>query len=196
MSILPPWVTSSSLSTNSIWPLTKDPRPAQRFDTLPRRIAIRGQRSIVSGRVDRRPRAGDGPSPTVTDLDLQRAGESELSGSEFDPDLAEDAAQAFFNEVIGGAVQIFESRQTGVIAFARLGLWDARNVDWRKLGEWLTAATGHRVVCVADCDWQFDDRCDEAATFVSFDVPGLDPDYRADYRNLVPNFASTPSPEL
>jgi hypothetical protein len=118
-----------------------------------------------------------------------------LSESEFDPDVAEDAAQAFFREAIGGAVQMFESRQPGIIAFERLGLSDAPNIDWRKLAERLTAAIGHRVVCVADCDWQFDDRCDEAATFVSFDVPGLDPDYRADYRNLVPNFASASSPE-
>ena len=62
---------------------------------------------------------------------------------------------------------------------------DVDKMDWQTTAEELAHRTGLGVVCVADCDWGFDDSHDEEATLIAFDVPDLPQDYRDDHRNLI-----------
>lgn len=109
------------------------------------------------------------------------------------PGFDRDGVEAAVHEAImyateGEAADILPSRTEGVVAFSRLS-GDA-GVDWDALAAALREATGLDVACVADCDWSLDDREDERATLVAFDVPGLDPSYGNDVRNRL----SSPSP--
>lgn len=106
-----------------------------------------------------------------------------------------DAVEAQVQEAImyateGEATDILPSRADGVVAFSRLS-GDA-GMDWDALATVLRESTGIDVVCVADCDWSFDDREDERATLIAFDVPELDPSYGNDPRNRL----SARSPRL
>jgi hypothetical protein len=98
----------------------------------------------------------------------------------------EDAVMAAIEKRIGGTVEMFESANLGVVAFERLSDSEARKVDWQELAAALARDTGVGVTCVVHTHWSFDDRCDEEATFISFDLPGVPEDYRDDkYRNLI-----------
>ena len=101
----------------------------------------------------------------------------------FDRSVAEDVIDRYFETKIGGVMPIFESNEPGVIAFERLSWVDGDKVSFDHLASLLKEATGTEVVCVASCDWSFDDRADEEATFFAFDIPSLDTEYRNDPRN-------------
>lgn len=104
----------------------------------------------------------------------------------FDPEAAEEALQIFLQGALGGGVETFPSSTPGVIAFERLDFRDESKIDWAKFQIDMKTATGFNAICVANCDWTFDEKCDEEATLVAFDVPGLPPEYRNDYRNKLP----------
>ncbi len=107
-----------------------------------------------------------------------------MSGNpEFDPTIAEDALQAYMNRIFGGGLETFESSAVGVVAFERLSGNDDDKVDWDALATEMSRAAGFPVACIANADWSLDGRCDEEATFVAFQVPGVDPDYLESSRN-------------
>jgi hypothetical protein len=98
----------------------------------------------------------------------------------------EDAVLAAIEKRIGGAVEMFDSDNLGVVAFERLSGSDAGKIDWQELAAALARDTGVGVTCVVHTHWAFDDRCDEEATFIAFDLPSVPADYRDDkYRNLI-----------
>jgi len=106
-----------------------------------------------------------------------------MSAQTLDREAAAVALDQYMDLVGVGMVTVFESRTPGVMAFERLTAREAAPVDWDMLAQVLSAAGGAPVVCVAPCDWSFDDSHDEEATLVAFDVPGLDDGYRDDPRN-------------
>lgn len=98
----------------------------------------------------------------------------------------EQAVCAAIEKRLGSPVEIFDSVHHGVVAFERLGDWEADRIDWQEVAAELARETGIGVTCVVDCDWSFDDRCDEEATFVSFALPSVPEDYRDDeFRNQI-----------
>lgn len=95
----------------------------------------------------------------------------------FDRNVAEAALQDFMTAKLGGGVVMFESAATGVIAMERLGWIDKQKIDWDELTAVLQKATGVEVAQIDDCDWSFDDRCDEEATYFAFAIPSLEAGY-------------------
>ncbi|MGY3581942.1 hypothetical protein ACVIGB_001135 [Bradyrhizobium sp. USDA 4341] len=97
----------------------------------------------------------------------------------------EDAVSAAIEKRIGSPVEIYESANLGVVAFARLTDYGGK-LEWQELAAALARDTGVGVTCVANTDWTFDDRCDEAATFIAFDLPSVPENYRDHkYRNMI-----------
>ena len=85
-----------------------------------------------------------------------------------------------------GSAKPFECRVPGVIAFERMETTGRDDLDWPACAQAVADATGLVVLAVAHCDWSFDDRCDEEATFIAFDVPGVPEDYAAPHgRNRI-----------
>ncbi len=110
---------------------------------------------------------------------------------EFDRDMVEvHVMEAIAEATDGRGIDVLSSSAEGVVAFERMDASQA--VDWDALADALRERTGLDVACIADCDWSFDDREDEKATFIAFDVPGLDDDYRQSYRNKL----TQPTPSL
>lgn len=113
----------------------------------------------------------------------------------------EDAVSAAISKRLSpdGAVcpsfspDIYESSTLGVVAFSRLEGRDSKRVYWQEVAAELARETGVGVVCVANCDWKFDDRpYEEEATFIAFDLPSVTGSYRDDpYRNMI--FAVDPA---
>lgn len=113
----------------------------------------------------------------------------------FDRERIELAVESYVaSKLENGGVSVFESRTPGVVAMERLDHYDAPKVDWDEFAAAIEAETGLKVVCVAHCEWQFDDQCDEEATLIAFDVPELDAEYRDYYRNELTPEAPSPSP--
>jgi hypothetical protein len=106
-----------------------------------------------------------------------------------------DLDQTNFEDVVSAAIarrlggmppDIYESNTLGVVAIGRLEGQDSARVDWQEVAAELARETGVGVVCIANCDWTFDDRHDEEATFISFDLPSVTGSYRNDpYRNHI-----------
>jgi len=101
----------------------------------------------------------------------------------FDRGAAEDALQEYLCARLHGGAPMFESRVAGVIAMERLGWDDEQKIDWDDLSAALEKATGVAVACIDDCDWSFDDQCDEEATYFAFAIPSLDAGYAAESRS-------------
>ncbi len=99
----------------------------------------------------------------------------------------EDAVLAAIEKRIGAPVAVFESANYGVVAIERLTGRDADRVDWDEVAAELARTTGVGVTCVANCDWTFDDRPDEEATYVAFACPGVEAAGYAhdEYRDLL-----------
>lgn len=95
------------------------------------------------------------------------------------------AAECAAEEYVGGGLSIFESRTPGVIAVERLSSRTSRAVDYDDLARVVSDMAGAEVICIADCEWSFDDSCDEEATLIAFDIPSVPEDYRSDYRNML-----------
>lgn len=103
----------------------------------------------------------------------------------FDASLAEAALQAYMEKRLGGfGIETFESAAPGVIAFERLGWSDENKIDFDELEQELEKATGLEVVAIVDCEWSFDDKPDEKATYVSFNIPSLEESYKDTNRML------------
>ncbi|AOG03427.1 hypothetical protein [Bosea sp. RAC05] len=105
----------------------------------------------------------------------------------FDPTLAEDALQQVMEKMFGGGIEIFESTTPGVIAFERIWLRDApgSTPTWQEVASAIAIKTGYDVLAIAHCDWTFDDRPDEEAILMAFDIPELPEDYRSESRNMI-----------
>lgn len=103
----------------------------------------------------------------------------------FDRDKAEDALQKYMEAKLGGGIATYESRVAGVIAMERLNLFVDDQIDWDAFAEVLKAEVGVPVACIANCDWTFDDQCDEEATYIAFDILSLDDSYRDENRSLL-----------
>jgi hypothetical protein len=113
----------------------------------------------------------------------------------FDRAKIEDAVESYVaSKLENGGVPMFPSRTHGVVAMERLDQYDAPKVDWDEFAAAMEAETGLKVVCVAHCEWQFDDQCDEPATLIAFDTPDLDPEYRDYYRNELTGEVPAPAP--
>lgn len=97
---------------------------------------------------------------------------------------AENTLTDFFQARVGSVI-IFDSAVPGVMAFERIDAIVGSNKMADDLADHLTAETGIPVICIANCDWSFDDACDEEATLVAFDIPSLPEDYRDDPRNQI-----------
>jgi hypothetical protein len=98
----------------------------------------------------------------------------------------EDAVAAALLKRIGWEIDVYESANLGVVAVARLEGSDRGKVDWQEVAAELARETGVGVTCIANCDWSFDDRPDEEATFIAFACPGVPDGYRDDaYRNQI-----------
>jgi hypothetical protein len=95
----------------------------------------------------------------------------------FDRALAESIVQDFMIEKLKGGVATFESSTTGVIALERLSYIDTDKFEWDDLAELLEEKLGIPVAAIEDCDWSFDDRCDEEATYIAFRIPSLEKGY-------------------
>lgn len=103
----------------------------------------------------------------------------------FDRTVAEDTIDAYMTAKLGGGFAFFESSNPGVLAMERPDWSDSQKIDWDELAGKLKEATGVEVACVAKCEWSFDDRCDEEAVFISFQIPSLPEDYAGDYRDML-----------
>lgn len=113
----------------------------------------------------------------------------------FDRTVAEDAIDAYMTSKLGGSFAFFESANPGVLAMERPDYNDSERIDWDELAARLKEATGVKVACVAQCEWSFDDRCDEEAVFIAFDIPSLPEDYADDSRDLL-TAEDDPAPTL
>jgi hypothetical protein len=108
-------------------------------------------------------------------------------------DVEAAVAAALADSPLGGGQEVFESANPGVVALERLcGPEGYRHLQ--ALAEDITSRTGLSVLCIANCDWSFDDECDDEATFISFDVPSLPDSYRTDYRNKIVPTEVAPAP--
>lgn len=108
----------------------------------------------------------------MTDANYEKMIQTELAEG-FDRALAENIIQDFMTEKLKGGVETFESSATGVIAIERLSYIDTDKFDWDDLTERLEEKLGIGVAAIEDCDWSFDDRCDEEATYIAFRIPSL-----------------------
>lgn len=123
---------------------------------------------------------------------------AETTFKDMDQSSLEDAVSKALEKRLGSPVEIYESANFGVVAFERLTGSDARKVEWQELAAELARETGIGISCVANADWQCDDReWDEEATFIAFTVPGVPENYLDDSRNgIVPvDPATAPSAE-
>lgn len=104
----------------------------------------------------------------------------------FDRTLVEDAVNKYLTEKIGGPYNFLESTAPGVLAIERIDGYDADKIDWNELACFVARSTGYTMLAAANCDWQTSDGPDEEATWMSFDIPGVDPDYKSEpYRDLI-----------
>lgn len=108
---------------------------------------------------------------------------------------AEAALIKAISERIGCDPDLLDSETPGVVAISRLDSRDSSLLDWQEVASVVAREIGVGVVCVANCDWNMVDDCDEEATLIAFDVPDLPEEYRNDYRNQIeavdPNTAPT-----
>ena len=106
--------------------------------------------------------------------------------TDLDQSNLEDAVLEAIEKRIGAPVQIFESANFGVVAFERLTGSDRSKVDFQEVAAQLARSTGIGVCCVCNADWTFDDKCDEEATFIAFDLPSVPADYKDNsHRNMI-----------
>lgn len=103
----------------------------------------------------------------------------------FDRNAVEAKVREVIRDLTGDWVAVFESRTPGVVAIERIDGYGTIPIEWQNVASLLANETGLAVVCIADCHWGFDDRCDEKATFIAFDVPDLSDEYRNDNRNKI-----------
>lgn len=104
----------------------------------------------------------------------------------FDRTLAEDAINQYLTEKIGGPQGFLDSSAPGVLAMYRISSYDDGKFSWNELACQVARETGYTMLAAANCDWETDDGPDEEATWLSFDIPGVDPGYKdAPYRDLI-----------
>lgn len=105
------------------------------------------------------------------------------ANAKFDRLAVEDTVSAILARY-GHATDVLESSTAGVVAVSRVGDYGGFP-DYQRIAAAIARETGHEVRVIANCDWTFDDRCDEEATYLLFGIEGFDASYEDEHRNRI-----------
>lgn len=97
-------------------------------------------------------------------------------GVQFDCTRTEVALAVALAVRNGLEAEFLESDSPGGAATCHLDHIDDAKAGWQQVVTQVTQQLG-----VVNCDWKVKDGCNEEATFIAFDVPGLSKDCRDDH---------------